>query len=156
LGTREINVEEPAMLTPTTTGSARRSRTLQNRRRVANHRDQLTRRTQALNRLFAKLSISDPKGPAGSVVLTESGRVRAGEPFGQYFGPASRSASTSGWRAVGPVLRAGRGRRPGRPAAIAGKVYCLKITPSGVRRPIERRGSAPISGGDATGPVASR
>ena len=87
---------------------------------------------EAMDRLFAKGYISNPKRKAKSVVLTAAGRARAAELFHQHFGvdedddPAARR----------PIGRAGQS---GHPAAIAGKEYRLKITLGEIRPPIWRR-----------------
>ncbi len=87
---------------------------------------------EAMDRLFAKGYISNPKRKAKSVVLTAAGRTRAAELFRQHFGvdedddPAARR----------PIGRAGQSVRP---AAIAGKGYRLKITLGEIRPPIWRR-----------------
>ena len=47
----------------------------------------------ALDRLHEKGYISDPKGKAKSVVVTEDGARRSSELFKSYFGMESRSAS---------------------------------------------------------------
>ena len=87
---------------------------------------------KAMDRLFAKSYISDPRGKANSVVLTDFGRARGAEFFRQHF-DLDEDDDLAARR---PIERPGRSARP---AAIAGKAYRLKITLKGIRPPIWRR-----------------
>ena len=91
---------------------------------------------EAMDRLFARGYISDPKANAKSVMLTDLGRARASMLFRQYFGlddEDDRSVSQ-------PAKHRGRVRRS---SAIAGKGYRLMLMLKEVQPTIWRRITVP-------------